>query len=252
MKYTKRIYLFSLLMVLLLALSACGGQTVAEVEATAAAAAEEVDPVAIFTSAAATVAAQLTETALSFSPTPLPATATPTMIPATATLVNLNTTPLPTVAIGTPPTLVPGAPTLIPTATQVTIGTTPDGPICDEMTYGSPVDVNYPDGSTVKAGVDFEKIWRVYNTGVCAWDDGYILIAVSTSSSRSGDNNPLDSPSPAWALKTTVEPGGVIDIGVNLTAPATVGEYGTCYILQNDRGVYFGGPLCVEVVVKSD
>ena len=120
------------------------------------------------------------------------------------------------------------------------------------MTYGSPVDVNYPDGSTVKAGVDFEKIWRVYNTGVCAWDDGYILIAVSTSSSRSGDNNPLDSPSPAWALKTTVEPGGVIDIGVNLTAPATVGEYGTCYILQNDRGVYFGGPLCVEVVVKSD
>jgi len=250
MKYTKRIYLFSLLMVLLLALSACGGQTVAEVEATAAAAAEELDPVAIFTSAAATVGAQLTETALSFSPTPLPATATPTMIPATATLVNLNTTPLPTVAIGTPPTLVPGAPTLIPTATQVTLGSTPGGPICDEMTYGSPLDISHPDGTAVTAGANFEKIWRVYNTGVCTWDDGYKLVAVGVESSRSNDPNPLDSPSPAWELKTTVEPGGVLDIGVKLSAPLTAGEYATHYVLQNDRGVYFGGVLSVYIKVE--
>lgn len=251
MKHTKNIYLFIVLTVLLLALSACGGQTVAEVEATAAAAAEEIDPVAIKTSAAETVAAQLTETALSFSPTPLPATATPTMIPPTATLVDLNSTPLPTVAIGTPPTLAPGAPTLIPTATQVTLGTTPDGPICDEMTYASPVDITYPDGSTVTAGADFEKIWRVYNTGVCTWDDGYILVAVGVESSRSNDPNPLDSPSPAWELKTTVEPEGVIDIGVKLTAPITPGEYATHYVLQNDRGVYFGGVLSVYIVVKQ-
>ena len=247
MKYTKKIYLFIVLTVLLLALSACGGQTVAEAEATAAAA---IDPEAIFTSAAATVAAQLTETALSFSPTPEPATATPTKIPPTATLVNLNTTPLPTVAIGTLPTLAAGA----PTATQVTLGTTPEGPICDEMTYGSPVDVNYPDGSTIWVGRNFEKIWRVYNTGVCSWDDGYSLVPVSSSSPRPGDTNPLDTPNPAWAIKKVADfvlPGEVKDIGVNLTAPLDPGEYSTCFIMQNDRGVYFGGVLCVEVVVKA-
>ena len=250
MKYTKNIYLFILLAVFLLTLSACGGQTVAEAEATAAAAAAEIDPAAIFTSAAATVGAQLTETALSFSPTPLPATATPTMIPLTATLVNLNTTPLPTVAIGTLPTLAAGAPTLIPTATQVTFATTPDGPICDEMTYGSPLDITYLDGSTVTAGANFEKIWRVYNTGVCTWDVGYKLIAVGVESSRQNDPNPLDSPSTPWVLKTAVEPGGVLDIGVKLSAPITPGTYATHYVMQSDQGVNFGGVLSVYIVVK--
>ena len=247
MKQINKFWQIVLLITLILSLSACGGEA-ADPPPT------EIDPVAIFTSAAATVAAQLTETAVAFSPTPEPATDVPTALP-TATLINLDVTPLVNLAatpIGNAPTLIPGAPTLISTLTPVALLTTPTGPICDEMTYGSPVDVNYPDGSTVKAGENFEKIWRIYNTGVCTWDDGYILVPVGAESSRSGDTNPLDTPNPAWKLKTLVAPGEVVDIGVTLSAPATVGEYATHFMLQNDRGVYFGGVLSVYVVVKSD
>ncbi|NQU29800.1 MAG: hypothetical protein HQ525_03950 [Anaerolineae bacterium] len=246
MKHTHTKWRIVLLITLILTLTACGGA--AEPPPT------EIDPVAIFTSAAATVAAQLTETAVSFSPTPEPATEIPTALP-TATLINLNVTPLinlEATPIGTALTLIPGAPTLIPTLTPVKLLTTPSGPICDEMTYGSPVDVNYPDGSTVKAGYNFDKIWRVYNTGVCTWDEGYILIPVGSTSTRSGDNTPLDAANPAWEAKTKVEPGGVVDIGVRLTAPLANGEYSTTFILRNDRGVNFGGPLTVIIVVKGD
>lgn len=247
MKYTTKNWQIALLITLILTLSACGGKA-AEPPPT------EIDPVAIFTSAAATVAAQLTETAISFSPTPEPPTEIPTALP-TATLINLNSTPLVNLEatpIGNAPTLIPGAPTLIPTLTPVTLLTTPTGPICDEMTYGSPVDTNYPDYSTVKAGHNFEKIWRVYNTGVCTWDEGYFLVPVGSTSDRPGDNNPLDAANPAWEAKTKVPPGGVVDIGIDLTAPLDNGEYSTTFILQNDRGVYFGGPLTVIIVVKGD
>lgn len=218
----------------------------------------EVDPVAIFTSAAVTVEAELTQTALSFSPTSPPASATATLIPPTATLVNLNASPvasLPAVTqpVGVVPTLGIGTPSLVPTAT-LALNSTPSGPICDDMTYGDPVDVNYPDYTEVPAGTDFQKIWRVYNTGVCTWDDGYKLVPVSSSSTRSGDNNPLDAANPAWEFNKKnriTAPGEVADIGVNLTAPITNGEYMTTFILQNDRGVYFGGPLTVIIKVTD-
>lgn len=257
MKSTKKIWFFALFLVLVLPITACGGQTVAEAEATANA--SEIDPVAIFTSAAGTVSAQLTETAISFSPTPEPATATSTAIPATATLVDLNST-IPTAALSVEitatflpgvPTFTPGAPGLFPTATQQILAS-PGGPICDAMIYGSPLDITIPDGTSIEAGTNFEKIWRIYNDGVCTWDDGYVLVPVGSSSTRPGDNNPLDATNPAWELKTLVLPGGVVDVGAKLTAPATKGEYQTHFMMQNDRGVLFGGVLTVIIIVEED
>ena len=255
MKSTKKIWLFTLL-ILLLTISACGGQTVAEAEAEAAEAdadTTEIDPVAIFTSAAGTVAAQLTETAISFSPTPEPATATLTPIPPTATLVDLNQTPLanPTVGFLEPtstfpagvPTFTPGLPTLIPTATQPALATVA-GPICDKMIYGSPLDITIPDDTIMAPGEDFYKIWRIYNDGVCTWDDGYQLAVVSGASS-------LDAANPAWELNALIAPGEVVDVGAYLTAPLAVGTYETCFLMQNDRGVYFGGYLCVRIKVSN-
>ena len=257
MKPIKMILKAALLLSLVLALSACGTDLAAELQQEATQTA--IDPVAIFTAAAATVEAQLTQTAAAFSPTPPPPTETFTPEP-TATLVQLDTpvtlptfTPDPALPTFTP--IAGGSvPTLVPTATIVTISNTPAGPICDEMRYGDPLDINYPDGSSVSAGHNFEKIWRIYNTGVCTWDDGYVLVPVSSTSTRSGDNNPLDAATPAFKIgiqSANVEPGGVVDVGAKLTAPLDNGTYTTCFMMQNDRGSYFGGVLCVEIVVKD-
>ena len=233
MKSTKKTWLF-ILIILALTLTACGGKTADEAEAEANATA--VDPEAIFTSAAATVAAQLTETAIAFSPTPEPET--PTALP-TATLIEIKT-PLPELTS----TALPGVPTFtalpgLPTATQPI-----EGPICDEMRYGSPVDVTIPDGTVMKPGEDFYKIWRIYNTGVCTWDEGYQLIGLSGTAS-------LDAPQPAWEVTDPIAPGEVVDIGVHLTAPLAEGEVQNCFIMKNDRGVYFGGVLCVIIQVQK-
>ena len=239
MKHIKSIWKFFLLISLLLALSACGSGVAAELQQ---ATPTEIDPIAIFTSAASTVAAQLTQTVAAYSPTPPPPTETPIPQP-TATLVQLD---LPTAI----PTFDPALPTPISTATPVVALATESGPICDAMTYGSPVDINYPDGSEVPAGTDFEKIWRIYNSGVCTWDEGYVLIPVSSTSTR-GDNNPLDAAPVAFKIKVNVQPGEAVDVGAKLTAPLNNGTYTTCFMMQNDRGVYFGGALCVDIKVTN-
>ncbi len=256
MKNMKTIWKMVPLLSLLLALTACGSDVAAGLQEPTP---TQVDPAAIFTSAASTVAAQLTQTAAAFSPTPPPPTET-TIPQPTATLINLDAPTAISTLDPTLPTLTPLAgviPTTIPTATTVALATQ-SGDICDAMTYGSPLDVNYADGSVVPAGTDFEKIWRVYNSGVCTWDEGYVLIPVSSSSDpvRPGDSNPLDAANPAYkigvsASHPSVPPGGTIDIGAHLTAPLDNGQYTTCFILVNDRDVYFGGVLCVDIKVTD-
>ncbi len=240
MNSIKKTWLFVLVM-LALTLTACSGKTVAEAEAGKdGAGTEEVDPEAIFTSAAATVAAQLTETAISFSPTPAPATAIPTLL-ATATPIDLLPSPT---GIGTATTLVPTAITPVPTAT---LG---NGEICDAMLYGVPLDITIPDNTILKPGEDFYKIWRIQNNGICTWDEGYQLVVVSGKQT-------LDAANPAWQLLDGhVAPGEVVDVGAHLTAPLaeTKGDdaYETCFLMQNDRGVYFGGYLCAKIRVRKD
>ncbi len=242
MNTTKKTWLF-ILVVLALTLSACGGQTAGEAEADGEA---TVDPSAIFTSAAATVGAQLTETAVSFSPTPAPPTVAPTL-PATATPIDIGQTPLasPTGVGGPTATLPAGVPTLTPSVlTLVPTATLDSGDKCDAMLYGSPLDVTIPDGTDFElGGINFYKIWRIQNAGTCTWDSGYKLVPVANS-------RVLDAANPAWELDTLVSPGETVDVGAHLTSPNSVGEgYETCFMMMNDRGVLFGGYLCAKIDV---
>ena len=257
MKKMKRFLKAAFLLTLLLTLSACGSDLAAELQQgqeTAGAAATEVDPVAIFTSAAATVNAQITQTAAAFSPTPPPATSTPIPQP-TATLVQVNT-PLAGVTATLDPALptftatVVGAATSIPTATQAVISTQ-GGPVCDSMTYDpATLDQTYADGTEVPAGTNFEKIWRIYNNGTCTWDDGYELVYYSSISSR-GDANPLDAAPVVFKIKTNVQPGEAVDVGAKLTAPLDNGDYTSYFVMRNDRGDFFGGFLSVVIKVTD-
>ncbi|HEY3475753.1 MAG TPA: NBR1-Ig-like domain-containing protein [Anaerolineales bacterium] len=101
---------------------------------------------AVFTAAALTVQAQLTQPA-SF--------ATPTLPLSVATSTSLSVPTLP--ATSRPP------------AASAT-------PVCDQAQFVR--DVTIPDGSQIAPGASFTKTWRLKNAGACTWS-GYTLVHLS-------------------------------------------------------------------------
>ena len=99
-------------------------------------------PNAVFTAAALTVQAQLTQSVPFNAPTIPPPAATNTSAPPT-----IPASPLPPAASATP--------------------------VCDQVAFVR--DVNYPDGSQLAPGATFTKTWRLRNAGVCTWSN-YSLV----------------------------------------------------------------------------
>ncbi len=125
---------FSMLSVLAIVILSCGLPTAVTPTS---------DPNAIFTAAAQTVEAQLTQAAPGDTPIPSPTE------PPSATPLGTNT-PLPT---NTP----------VPSPT----------PICDKSAF---VSETIEDGTDFAPGVAFTKIWRLKNAGVCKWTTAYALV----------------------------------------------------------------------------
>lgn len=123
----------SILIVILLILSACNLPSNAT---------PTEEPNAVFTAAAQTVQAQMTQS-VPFSTPTLPLTlATNTTVPSLPTVVRPTST--------TPPTA-----------------------MCDLAQFLQ--DVTIPDGSTFAPGATFTKTWRLRNAGTCTWS-GYALV----------------------------------------------------------------------------
>lgn len=205
-----------------------------------------VDVNAINTAAVATamgqISAQLTQTALAVpSNTPAP----------TNTALALSTSALPTTGVGTAAT--PGA---LPTLSfNTTPGTNPTLAAGFTPISGSPVapvstcnnsafvaDVTIPDDTVFNPGDDFDKTWRIQNTGTCSWDEGYNLVFVS------GDRS-LDPTSAA--VTNVVASGATVDLTVDLTAPTDEGTYTANYQMQSDAGEYFGVTVYVRIKVED-
>lgn len=140
-----RVKLVSILLVVTLALSACGK------------AAETPDPTqtlaAVYTAAAVTMTAQ----AALFTATPLPLP-TNTNTPEPTRTPEVTNTPAGAVL---PPVIGPGA----------------TGDLSAWMS-----DITVPDGSVIEAGKAFTKTWQVYNKGTTTWTTGYKLVFVSGES----------------------------------------------------------------------
>jgi hypothetical protein len=188
----KTFILSAVLLIGVLSLSACNLPQPAE-QATEA-------PNAVFTAAAQTVEAQLTQSALINPPTPMPVIPTNTVPPANTTIPPTNTL--------IPPTA---------TATQV----------CDQARFIS--DVTVKDGTEFAPNDTFEKVWRLRNDGACTWSTSYQLVF------DSGDA--MNGPS-AIPLPGTVAPGQEIDFKVTLKAPAAAGGYRGYWRIRNAAGVY--------------
>ena len=211
-----------------------------------------VDLNAINTAAVATamgqISAQLTQTALA-APTNSP--------PPTNTALALSTSALPTAGAGTAVT--PGAAGALPTLSfNTTPGTNPTlaagftpisgspaAPVAPVSTCNSSAfvaDVTVPDDTVFNPGDDFDKTWRIQNTGTCSWDEGYNLVFVS------GDRS-LDPTSAA--VTDVVASGATVDLTVDLTAPSDEGTYTANYQMQSDAGEYFGVTVYVRIKVED-
>lgn len=175
------------------------------------------DVLAVRTSAAMTVVAEFTLTAAAFTPTPLPPTPTFTAEPPTLT---------PTIAFATDPT-------------QIALGT-PGGPLCDDYSFDvATVDVTILDGTAMTPGQEFVKTWKIKNTGICAWGDGYGLV-YTYGDKMSGVPVPVG----------LVEVGQEVEVSVNFKAPDQIGEYTSAWQMANDKGVTFGKAIFVKIIVK--
>jgi hypothetical protein len=104
------------------------------------------------------------------------------------------------------------------------------------------------DGTFFAPGAAFKKTWRLKNIGTCTWSTAYSL--VYASGEKMGTVT-------AVVLPSTVAPGQIVDVSVDLTAPASAGKYRSNWQLANASGVKFGigstakGVFWVEIVVSS-
>lgn len=106
-------------------------------------------------------------------------------------------------------------------------------------------DMTIPDGTIVKAGETFLKVWRVQNTGTCPWAERYNLVFVGGERMGAPDS---------IRLKVT-QPGETLDISVDMTAPETDGEYRADFEIHNPEGnaipVDNGAVLWVIITVEA-
>ncbi len=146
---------------------------------------------------------------------------------------------IPTISFNSTP--LPGFTALAP-ATQAgaTIAT---GDECSNNVFEG--DVTIPDGTILKPGEDFVKIWAIRNTGNCTWDEGFSVVFFA------GDKaiDPYD-----FLFKKPedfVSPGEGVNIGIKLTAPLKPGDYQGHWKMKNDKGYFFGTILSVYFTVKK-
>lgn len=174
---------------------------------------------AVYTNAAATLAAQqLTLEAAAPTATPTVVTETPT-----ATF-----TPL-------------ASPTLFATQPGVanpSSGGTGSGAVgCNNSAYVA--DVTVPDDTVMTPGQSFTKTWKLQNTGSCAWNTSYKITFVS-GNAMGGVTTPLTA---------AVQPGQSGDVSVAMKAPTTAGDATGYWILTNDSGQNFGTSFYVKIKV---
>ncbi|HSO27776.1 MAG TPA: NBR1-Ig-like domain-containing protein [Anaerolineales bacterium] len=169
-----------------------------------------------------------------------------------------------TAAPGEAETALPGAlvsPTSAATVTQpatataatglqpISAATTPPpSVVCNQAAAGRPIDVTIPDDAPMQPGQSFTKIWRLQNTGACAWSEDYQVFRFSGESMGAPEN---------IRLSQVVAPGQSVEIAVDMIAPKGAGTFQSNWKLRNAQGSAFGigpngqAPFWVRIVVLA-
>jgi len=113
--------------------------------------------------------------------------------------------------------------TLTPISTPIPIV------LCDAAYFVE--DVTIPDGTVLRRGTNFTKVWRVQNIGSCTWTPSYSVVFVNGDGLGAATSVPLSG---------YVYPGNYVDLPVNMTAPDTDGHYEGFWEMSNASGGLFG------------
>ncbi len=187
-----------------------------------------IDPNAVMTQVAQTVAAEITQAAL-LTPSP------------TATIAATPTLPvIPTVAMTVPAGASTPAAALTAPASG---GTTATQPVSISDAAAWVADVTVPDGTKFYLNESFTKIWKVKNTGITTWDSSYSLVNIDDNTWGANSVIPLTS---------SVIPGQEIELKVALRAPKAFGEHFSRWFLMNPNGQLFGQELYVYIDVDPE
>lgn len=104
-----------------------------------------------------------------------------------------------------------------------------------------------PDGTIEPAGAQFTKVWKIKNTGTCAWDSTWQFVYVSGD--VMGGAYYYQFPQPA-------APGDTVNVPVVFTAPTADGTYTGYWKIKSPWGAVFGdtdsgNPFWVQIVVGT-
>ena len=187
----------------------------------------------LYTVAAQTVQVEMTQNAVSTTPTIMPTVIfpTPTLIPPLPTATSLP--PSPTSGV-----VFPTATTYFPPATVVAIP-------CNRAQFIK--DVTVADGTVYSPGVKFTKIWQVKNIGSCDWTTQYRLAFVN--------GNRLNAPA-SIKLPGRIRVGESVNLEAPMQAPDNKGRYTGNWMLVSASGSRFGvganssTPLVVDIRVE--
>ena len=102
-------------------------------------------------------------------------------------------------------------------------------------------DVTIPDGTILQPGEQFDKVWRVKNSGTCPWTSGYRFVFVEGESFNG---------STSVSLSGEVPPGAEFEFQLTLTAPTTPGQHIGAWELYDPQGVPFGSRYWVTIEVE--
>lgn len=175
----------------------------------------------------------------------------------TASAINLAPSatqgpPTPTVTLIYPTSNVPTDENTSPTSDngETSDGQTPaatQGSIATSAPFSSPTtaasggipclrasfeDETIPDGTRLPREKDFEKNWRLKNSGSCTWTGGFDIIFV--------EGDILNASSAVALTSIDIPPGGYVDAIVNMQSPLQTGTYTGYWMLRSSDGLIFG------------
>ncbi len=146
------------------------------------------------------------------------------------------TAPPPTVAPPPPPTSPPPAvtATLAPTHAPASPAACTNGAVFVEH-------VTVPDGTLWAPGQTFNKIWRVRNSGTCAWGEGFEFVYVG--------GELMAAPNSVYVPKTAA--GSTADLLVPMVAPSAPGAHSGQWRLRSPTTGLFGTTMSVTINVPG-